>query len=62
MRPLIDRIREQHTRHRALVKQLLETRGDSDERRELWRAFCKEVEADVAEDFGDRKIAELQNA
>lgn len=45
MKPLIDRIREEHTRHRALAKQLLETSGDSDERRELWRAFRKEVEA-----------------
>jgi hemerythrin superfamily protein len=45
MKPLIDRIAEEHTRHRALAEQLLETSGNSDERRELWRAFRKEVEA-----------------
>ncbi|MEZ4448665.1 MAG: hemerythrin domain-containing protein [Nannocystaceae bacterium] len=45
---IYERLKEDHDRHRQLAAELVETSGDSEERRALWKALQGEVEAHAA--------------
>ncbi len=45
---IFDRLVKDHERHRALIAQIMETQGDSEERRTLFETFKNEVTAHAA--------------
>jgi hemerythrin superfamily protein len=54
-------LKTDHDKHRELLKKLAATKGDSEERRELWQTFYYEVSAHAAAEelsFYSRLIAE----
>lgn len=45
---IYERLKQDHDKHRALAKQIMETSGDSQDRHDLWRKFKPEATAHAA--------------
>lgn len=45
---IYERLKQDHDHHRALAARILETEGNSEERRQLWERFKPEAEAHAA--------------
>lgn len=45
---IFDRLKQDHDKHRALLDQILETTGDSDQRNELFEELTKELKSHAA--------------
>ena len=61
MPSIYDAIKADHDNHRALLDTIADTSGDSEERRESWRAFYRDVKSHAAaeeETFYSKLISE----